>query len=184
MSNGTILPRRIKNPVQGDVAVFLETSAESGGERSLLALEVEPGGHVTPHLHMTYAEHFVVREGRLTVTVGGVRHELGPGEEALVDPGALHAWSNETSERAVADIELRPGQPGFERTLRVAYGLAADGRTRPDGVPRNPLYTALLLDWAEMRLPGVQGALAPVMRALARFARLAGIERELQRRYL
>ena len=184
MTTGTILPRRIENPVQGDVAIFLETSEESGGERSLFALEVEPGGHVTPHLHQTYAEHFVVREGRLTVTIGESRHELSPGEEALVSPGALHSWCNDGSERAVADVELRPGHPGFEKSLRVAYGLAADGRALSNGLPRNPLHTVLLLAWAEARLPAAYAAVAPGLGALAWLARRLGVERDLERRYL
>ena len=37
------LPRRIVNPVQGDVVTFLETSAAPGGGRSLAELEVVPG---------------------------------------------------------------------------------------------------------------------------------------------
>ena len=49
MPTSARVPRRIQNPVQGDAVTFLETSAESGGARSLLALEVMPGGRVTAH---------------------------------------------------------------------------------------------------------------------------------------
>ena len=44
------------NPHQGDIATFLQTSQESGGKRTLLELEIAPGGRVTPHYHLSYAE--------------------------------------------------------------------------------------------------------------------------------
>ncbi len=62
--------RRIYHPIQKDYATFLETSQETGGERTLIEIEVAPGGGTTPHYHLTYAEHFEVLEGSLEVTVG------------------------------------------------------------------------------------------------------------------
>lgn len=114
--------RRIYNPVQRDAATFLETSEESDGERTLAELEVAPGGRVTPHYHLTYAEHFRAREGRLTVRIGNVRHELDPGDEAVAHPGQLHAWSNETSAPVLAYVELRPGTRGSRRRCVSATG--------------------------------------------------------------
>lgn len=179
-----IASRRIHNPVQGDSVTFLETSAESGGERTLCAFEVAPGGRVKPHFHMSYSEHFIVHEGHLTVTTGEETHEVGPGEDVLVTPGVRHAWRNDHSERVMADLELRPGHTGFEEGLRILFGLAADGRVLADGLPRNPLHTAVLLKLGELRLPGAYAALRPLFGLLARIASRSGVERELRRRYL
>jgi hypothetical protein len=41
-----------------------------------------------------------------------------------------------------------------------------------------------MLEWSEIRLPGVFTALAPVLALLARVARRLGVDRELERRYL
>jgi mannose-6-phosphate isomerase-like protein (cupin superfamily) len=177
-------PRRIYNPVQRDAATFLETSEESGGARTLAELEIAPGGKVTPHYHLTYSERFKVLEGRLTVEIDGVRHELESGDEAIAVPRSLHAWSNPGEERSVALVELLPGCPGFEKALRVAYGLAADGLVLKNGVPRNPLHTALLLEMGEVRLPGVYAVLDRALGLLARIARWRNVDRELERRYL
>ena len=177
-------PRRVYNPVQRDAATFLETSEESGGERTLAELEVAPGGKVTPHYHLTYSERFTVLEGQLTVEIDGVRHQLGPGDEAVAAAGSLHAWSNPGENRCVAKVELRPGSPGFEKGLRITYGLAADGQVLKNGVPRNPLHTALVLEWGELRLPGAYAPLQRILALLARIARRRGIDRELERRYL
>jgi quercetin dioxygenase-like cupin family protein len=176
--------RRIYNPVQRDAATFLETSEETGGVRTLAELEIAPGGKVTPHYHLSYSERFKVLEGQLSVEIDGVRHELEAGDEAVAAPGTLHAWSNPGAERSVAHIELRPGSPGFEKALRVTYGLAADGRVFKNGVPRNPLHTALLLEMGELRLPGAYAALERVVGLLARVAKWRGVDRELERRYL
>ena len=175
--------RRIYNPVQDDAVTFLETSEESGGARSLGELEVAPGGKVTPHYHLSYTERFTVIDGRLNVQLGDVHHVLGPGEDLTVPAGTLHAWSNASAERTVAQLELCPGQPGFETGLRVVYGLAADGKVLKNGLPRNPLHTALVLEWGEIRLPGAYAILERGMRVLARVARLAGIDRKLVSRY-
>ena len=45
------------------------------------------------------------------------------------------AWSNPGEDRNVVQVELRPGSPGFENGLRVAYGLAADALVLKNGVP-------------------------------------------------
>ena len=104
----------------------------------------------------------------------------------------------ETSEetggaRTLAELEVAPGgkvTPHYHLTyserkaLRVAYGLAADGRVLGNGVPRNPLHLALLLEMGEVRLPGAYAALERALGLLARLARWRGADRELERRYL
>ena len=170
--------------MQRDAATFLETSEQTGGERTLVELEVAPGGTVTPHYHLTYSEHFTVLEGRLTIEMDGVNQELGAGDEAVAAPGSVHAWSNPGEDRSVARVELRPGRPGFEKALRVVYGLAADGRVLKNGVPRNPLHAALVLEMGEVRLPGAYAALERTLGLLVRLARWRGVDRELARRYL
>ena len=53
-----------------------------------------------------------------------------------------------------------------------------------NGVPRNPLHTALVLELGQLRLPGGYGVLQRALGLLARVARRRGIDRELERRYL
>lgn len=50
--------------------------------------------------------------------------------------------------------------------------------------PRNPLHGAVLLGWLEMGLPGAGAVLERPLRALAAVARMCGVERRLERRYL
>jgi hypothetical protein len=53
-----------------------------------------------------------------------------------------------------------------------------------NGVPRNPLHLALLLEMGEVRLPGACAALERFLGLLARIARWRGADHELERRYL
>jgi hypothetical protein len=123
-----------------------------------------------------------VLEGRLTVVVDGAERELAPGQDTTAPVMSLHNFANSTGERTVFRNELRPGHPGFEKAIRVAYRLAADGRTNSRAIPRNPLHTALILTWSDMLLPGPLGA-RPVLRLLSALARVLGVDHSLERRY-
>jgi hypothetical protein len=176
-------PRRIYNPVQRDAATFLETR----GDRRRADTRRARGGsrrEGQPALPPQLQRAVQGARGRLTIEIDGVRRDLEPNDEAVAAPRSLHAWSNPGKERSVAQIELRPGRPGFEKGLRVVYGLAADGLVRGNGVPRNPLHAALMLEMGEVRLPGTYAALERVLGLLARVARWRGVDRELERRYL
>lgn len=170
--------RRYVNPVIQDVATFLDTE----DDRTVVEIELAAGGGNPPHRHRSYAERFTVLEGRLTVVIDGVAHDLEAGGQATAPPMARHNFANATAERTVFRVELRPGHPGFEKAIRVAYGLAADGRTTRKAIPRNPLHTALILAWSDMLGPGLLGS-SPVIRAVASVARALGVERRLERRY-
>ncbi len=171
--------RRYYYPQQKDYATFLETSEESGGERTLIEVEVAPGGGTPPHYHKTYEERFEVLEGELEVHVGGDTRTLKVGQKASVPTNTLHNFRNLTDGPTTFLVELRPGSAGFEKALKVGYGLASDGRNPF----YHPYYLAVLLGWSDMRLPGLFTVAEPLLRLLARRARRKGIDRELEVRY-
>jgi len=175
--------RRYYHPIQKDYATFRKTSEETGGECTLIEVEVAPGGGNAPHYHKTYAEHFEVLEGILEVMVGGETRVLRPGERAVAPKNTLHNFRNPTGEPTTFLVELRPGSAGFEKALKASYGLAADGLTRADGTPKNLYHLAVLLQWSDIRLPGIFTVAEPLLRPLAKRARRKGIDRELEARY-
>ncbi len=175
--------RWIYNPVQKDWATFLETSEETGGERTLIWFELAPGGGNSPHYHLTYDEHFEVIEGTLEVLVGKETRTLHPGQTAVAKRNVLHRFRNPGEEPARFLVDLRPGSAGFEKSLKVAYALARDGRVRADGTPKSLYHLAVLLEWSEMRLPGVFAVAEPLLRLLATRARRKGIDKELEAKY-
>lgn len=175
--------RRYYHPLQKDYATFLETSEESGGEHTLIEIEVAPGGGNEPHYHKTYKEHFEVIEGSLEVLVGRETRVLRPGERAVAGRNVLHRFRNPTGSHTRFLVELRPGHAGFEKAIKAGYGLAADGLTGPTGVPKNIYHLAVLLDWSEMRVPGLFTIAEPLFRLLAARARRKGIDADLEARY-
>jgi quercetin dioxygenase-like cupin family protein len=123
--------RRYYHPQQKDYATFLETSEESGGERTLIEVEVAPDGGTPPHYDKTYEERFEVLEGELEVHVSGDARTLNVGQKASVPTNTLHNFRNLTDGPTTFLVELRPGSAGFEKALNVGYGLASDGRNPP-----------------------------------------------------
>jgi len=175
--------RRYYNPVEKDYATFLQTSEETGGERTLIEIEVAPGGGTEPHYHKTYDEHFEVLEGALEVLVGQETRTLRAGQKAVAGRNTLHRFRNPTEEPTTFLVELRPGHGGFEKAVRVVYGLASDGRVFSDGTPKNPYHLAVILEWSEIQIPGFLGTLEPLFRLLARRARRKGIDKRLEAEY-
>ena len=181
--NPTGEDQRYYHPLQKDYTTFLETSEETGGDHTLLEIELAPGGGNTPHYHKTYDEHFEVVEGTLEVLVGKETSVLRPGQKAVAPRNTLHKFRNPGEERARFLVELRPGSAGFEKAIKAGYGLARDGRVRADGTPKDLYHLAVLLEWSEIRLPGVFTIAEPLLRFLAKRARRKGIDRELEARY-
>ena len=175
--------RRYYHPLQRDYATFLETSEESGGDRTLIEIEVAPGGGNAPHYHKTYEERFQVIDGSLEVLVGRETRTLRPGERAVAGRNVLHRFRNPTGTPTRFLVELRPGHAGFEKAIKAGYGLASDGLTGPTGVPKNPYHLAVLLGWSEMRVPGIFTLAEPLFRLLAMRARRKGVDAELEERY-
>jgi quercetin dioxygenase-like cupin family protein len=182
--SATVQPRSIHSPVQRDTATFLETTQESRGRRTLLEIELAPGGGTIAHRHMGHAERFVALDGELTVRVDGLLHVLRPGDEATAAAGALHHFANETGEAIRFQVELAPGHRGFEQALQIGYGLAGDGLTDDRGIPRKLSHAALLMQMGDMRVAGPLRVLAPLLGLLARRARRRGADAVLVERYV
>jgi quercetin dioxygenase-like cupin family protein len=174
--------RQIYNPVQRDRVTFLKTAGETGGELTLLEMEVAPGGGNFLHIHTTYSERFTVIEGELGVQIGK-QQVLRTGETALAAAGAVHRWYNPSTQPARIYVELRPGHAGFEQALRIGYGLATDGHTNAAGIPKNLLHLAVLTQMSDIKMVGSMALLTPLFGLLARIARRRGVEANLLARY-
>ena len=186
MASTVIAPaaRRHENPVLGDVATILETAAETGGDRTVIEVEVAPGGGTHPHVHRAFAEHVLALEGVVTIETDGKRQVLVPGDVATAPAGSVHCFRNESADAITIRVELRPGHSGFEESLAIACGLARDGLANADGTPRNLVHTALLVGLSGTAVAGPMRAAEPVLRVLAAVARRRGALEPLRRRYV
>lgn len=178
------MTRTIQNPVTGQRATYIETSRETGGKRSIIDVEVAPGGGVPAHRHTDHEERIEVVEGELEVTLDGKKRLLRAGEHVVVARGTIHSFRNPTPDRkATFRGMMTPGHPGFENFLRVLFGLARDGECNRDGIPKRLGDTGLLLEWDPSIIVGKLRLVAPLMRWSARRARARGRAEQLARRY-
>ena len=166
------MQRTIHNPVLRDSVTFLRTSAETSGECTEVEAVVMPGGGNPPHFHKHYEETFTMEEGELVLDLPhGVRTILKAGDVYTVRPGEAHSFLNTTDRQARVRMLTQPGNPGFEDSIRILYGLASDGVYSKRRTPRsislyawrsvtptclaNRLYSTWLFDSS---LPGQSGA--------------------------
>jgi quercetin dioxygenase-like cupin family protein len=175
--------RRIYDPIQKDFATFLKTAEETGGEYTLIEVEVAPGGGNDLHYHSSFSERFEVIEGELLVQAGTETVVLREGQTITAPPATLHRFGNPSAKTTRFLVELRPGHTGFENALRLAYGLARDGQVTRKGLPRSIHHMAVLVQMADSNVPGLFSVAAPLLRLLARSRRGRAAERDLLERY-
>ena len=177
-------PKTYYNPLNGEYTRILKTSAETGGDYSLLEVNLMPGGGNPPHYHTRFTEEFFAVEGRLGLLYDKQNVYLQPGESRLVPIGTEHRFFNDTDKPIVFRIILRSGQPGFENFIKGLFGLVNDGKTTKGMIPYNPLYGATLLHWGDTHL---KNAFFYIFSPLAAFAywiaKKTGSEKRLLRRY-
>lgn len=95
----------ITDATTGQTITFVETAAQSGGERLVLESTYLPKAGKPPlHKHPAQEERFEVLEGKLEVRVGRKRQTLVAGEKLEVPAGTPHAMGGDARVR----WEIRP----------------------------------------------------------------------------
>jgi mannose-6-phosphate isomerase-like protein (cupin superfamily) len=156
--------RTLSDPRGRGSVTFAVTAADSAA-RVLSTLSVlRPGFPLVPlHVHPHQHERFLVRRGRLRVTVGRRRHVLGPGDELVVPPGTPHTF-------AVA---------GEEVEVQVDFSPAGDMEGFLEGLWALSLRRPRLREVAALgrrHFADVRLALVPAAAQRALLALLAGPE--------
>jgi mannose-6-phosphate isomerase-like protein (cupin superfamily) len=126
IENPMLKDRVIENPIIKDRVTFVKTTEETNGEYLLFKLEIAPQGGNVMHYHTTFTEKFEVVEGQLNVMLNGEHRVLEAGQSALVPMMAHHRFFSTSDKPVTAIVEIRPARQ-FEKSLRIAYGLARDG---------------------------------------------------------
>ena len=178
------MERKIYNPIQQDTVRFLKTAADTNNECTLVEVELADGGGVGLHYHKTYSESFECLEGEVQVQLGKIIHTLGPGQSATAAPMINHLFRNRSGSKCRFRVNLRPASRGFEQSLQIGYGLAADGLCKPNGFPKDKLALAWLFEISESNLPGWMSIFEFILRGQAKKARRKGIDKKLIDQYV
>ena len=178
--------RRIYSPLIDDHVTFIETSLESGGKRTILEIDLAPGGGNALHYHRKFSETFEAIEGRLGLAFSSRTAYLEAGDPPVTaEIGTYHRFFNDTTDRCRFSVTLEPGSTNFEKTLMVAYGLARDGLVNTNQTPKSLYHLALLAVWSDTIFKHLR-FLRPfeqVFQLLAKRASRRGIEDALLTRY-
>jgi quercetin dioxygenase-like cupin family protein len=172
------------NPLSGEKALVVESTAETGGARFVFDWAVEAGGFVSggPHIHDHADERFAVKAGRISGQIAGEERTLAAGDDFTVPAGTWHHWRNAEEEEVVIRVTVEPALRS-EEAVATAWGLSADGHTTAEGRP-SPLLGALL---ATKYRPEIRFRQPPdflqrlLFPPLARLARRRGLELTLAR---
>ncbi|MES1247772.1 MAG: cupin domain-containing protein [Actinomycetota bacterium] len=135
------------NTVTGETITFVETAAETGGEYTLIEVEVAPGGGVPmAHVHPYQSETFEVISGELTMKCGRDTLVARAGDVVTVAPGRVHRFRNTSASAVRFRCTVAPARD-FERFIETMFALAADGKLNKRGMP-NPLRLAAIANGA------------------------------------
>ncbi|KAH8892968.1 hypothetical protein GQ53DRAFT_745916 [Thozetella sp. PMI_491] len=118
-----------------------ESTTLNGGARTIFIESMTPGTTVPPHFHTRFSETFDLISGAISVytttepdldALEASAQELEVGKPATVKPELFHKYQV-GAEPAVLRVVLTPGDPDFERLLKIMNGLDADGRMKEMG---------------------------------------------------
>lgn len=173
----------IENPKNKDRVTFLETSRGTGGARTLMEVELAPGGRNALHYHTRFSERFEAVEGDLQLATAEGTLLLKPGESFTAPPYAEHCFFNDRDAVVRFRVEITPANAAFEDFLQVAYGLINDTWTLPGGFPLNPLHLGVLYRLGDTHYRGPLQLMTPMAELTAWLARRVGTQERLLRRY-
>ncbi len=133
------------NPVTKERITFLETSADTNGERVTVRLELPAKGAVPgTHVHPEQYETFHVESGRMRFRYGLTKIVAGPGETVVVPPGVVHDFRTEGEEDVVVRVVIEPALD-MEELFATAVALAEEGLVDRKGMPK-PVHLALFAE--------------------------------------
>ena len=177
------LERTIEHPALGDRLTFLRTTQETGGDYLLCQVELPPRSATegAMHYHLSFVETFEVLEGQLNLLIDGRHRVLKAGQKAQAPKGARHRFWNASDAPVVYTTEMRPAR-NFEKSLRIAYGLARDGKTFQSGLPKNVFHLALLFQLSESYATGIPLIMQKALfGAIAKIATWIGADKALEK---
>jgi len=107
----------------GNALHYLATTASTGGEFGLYRYDMGPrSGGAATHFHRTISESFFILAGTVRLFDGARWVDAAAGDFLYVPVGGLHAFRNDSDERASMLLLFAPGAPRegyFEEISRI-----------------------------------------------------------------
>ncbi len=175
--------RVFQNPKIKDKVTLLKSPQETNNEYILLEVELEAKGGNGIHYHTSFTEEFIPVDGALGIQIQQQQLRLLPGQRSTAPVNIPHRFYNPGHKPITFHVKITPAQEGFLQGLKIAYGLAEDGLTNNNGVPKKLDHLAVLLELSDTRVTGFLGFITPYLLWKAKKARKKGIHKELIDKY-
>ena len=156
----------------GDAIEFIETSADTNGERVTLKVTLKSKGQrVDDHIHLLQDESFKILSGRMTFLLDGKQQYVNTGEELTLPKNKAHNHYNSDNEPAEYLQTITPGID-VDLFLENYFGMINDGTVKEGKLPfLQAMVTAKYLD-SPSRLAsiplGPQNVLVNILGPIAR----------------
>lgn len=110
---------------------FLRDKHDTAGSLDMFEMTLQPEGRMpVPHYHESWEETVYGLTGRVSYTVEGKQHDVGPGESLFIPRGKIHGFSNRSGGPASCLCILTPGVLGPEYFRELA-ALITTGKPDP-----------------------------------------------------
>ncbi|WP_048512187.1 DUF4267 domain-containing protein [Chryseobacterium sp. FH2] len=171
-----------KSRPESQISYNLIQSAADGGptvsECDLLA------GAKTPwHYHTLFSEKFEVLEGELEVGKAGNLYQLKAGDEINILPYEKHLFNNKSKNVCRIRTTIEPGNIPFEKASLILLGLAKDGLTNSNGIPKKFSDLALFIYLNNSKMTGVMAIAEPFLNLVAKIVIHRGRLKFLEDKY-
>ncbi|MFD2726502.1 cupin domain-containing protein [Hyunsoonleella rubra] len=127
--------QKVVDQFSGDTIEFLETSADTNGERVTMKVTLKSKGQtVDDHIHILQEETFKILSGRMTYFLDGQQHYLNAGEEVTLPKNEAHNHYN-TDDAPVEYIQTIT--PGIDVDLFIEnlFGMINDRKVKEGKLP-------------------------------------------------
>jgi len=114
----------------GNIYEFIETAADTGGERITIRMTLNKKGKVAPdHIHVLQQETFKVLSGRMTYLLNGEKNYLQAGESIVLPKNQPHNHYNTAEEPLVLEQVI---EPAFDTDFFIEnlIGMTSDGKVK------------------------------------------------------
>lgn len=175
--------KTIINPVIKDEVTYVHTAQSTNGEKTVVDIHLEPKGGLNLHYHKAFEETFEVQQGELMVQVGKKKKKLVAGEKVTVKRNENHRFYSESDQPTKFRGTIIPAHEGFEKSLAIVYGLAADGLLNKKGIPKSFRHLAIIATMSGTNLPGLLSSIEWVLGIVARSKKSKKIQEELIKQY-
>ena len=174
----------ITNPASGERVTFITTSSETNGLKTVIEIELKPGGEgPPPHYHNAYAETFEVFEGELSLQMGKEMIVAHKGKKHTINKHQLHTFRNDASTPARFQVTVTPGHEGFENGITILFGLSRDGLVTKNGAPKSLVDLLVVSKLSDSRIAGLLSFIPPILNLLISNKKLERRKNELISKY-